>query len=159
MKYLLFFLLSVIVSLFAGCSDDSTGPNNTETVIFSQDSLVLYAQDTVNIAGCGVLPSNTYSGSTSWRLSYNAITNDSSIFSNLTTTITSVAPTSPPNPIAHINVMKNGHEINSNFLNNFTITRDGSYGVIYNTSISFDTSYQNQNKYIKLYNIRLIKIN
>jgi hypothetical protein len=158
MKYLLFFLLSVIVSLFAGCSDDSTGPNNTETVIFSQDSLVLYSSDSVLIKSAGIITSTPYNNNTKWSLSFNSITNDSSIFSKLIIKA-STQSTQGSLIIHHIDETKTGNDININYNNISDVQRNDTYNFILNTTISFDTSYHINNKYIKLFNIQLKKIN
>lgn len=156
MKHLIYYFCFFIL-LLNSCSDDTTSPTQTETVVYSLDSLVVYSGDTLYLCS-GSSSQTTYTGNTNWKLSLNANTNDSSSFSILAFRIFS-SLSNFTNQQTNLEVTKSGSSINLNYSENINISRNDNYLVRVSLCPAFDTSYHTSGKFIKIHNVKFSKIN
>lgn len=156
MKYIAI-LIAAIAAIYTGCGESTTGPGY-EIILYQQDSLIVSTNDSIKNKhiqalhiGCG-LTTPTY-----FRLTFTAITNDSTNYSKLQYSIISARCQHPPSQQIHLHNIKYGQDINGTYNDLVYIQRTDEYSGYPLINIEFDTNYTNQNKYIKIYNIKFAR--
>jgi hypothetical protein len=168
MKNILFLILSAACSLLiANCSDDTTSPNQTETVVFELDSLVLYS-DTVSQGdtilnyterSSPVLNNPPLTGNKTCKVTFNSVTNDSTNSNDtaalLNYTIRSYTGVFPNQQfVAQLSDSIKGNSINAFYQNSVTVSINPAFGFHFYIRSLFRNRYLS-NKYIKIYNIKV----
>lgn len=168
MKNLLLLVIFIFSLFIAACSDDTTSPNGgSETVLLSQDSLILYSDtvlqgDTISNyteVSSAILNNPSLSGDKTCKITFTSTTNDStntidttSIVSYRVSTYTGVFP-NQQFTTQLIDSLK-GDLINTFQQNSVSVSISQSFGFRFYINASFRNRYH-KHKYIKIYNIKV----